>query len=597
MQKYRHHLQLFLMLFGICFTSATADTLFHFISRRGDRLYDGDKEFRFVSFNVPNLHLIEDDFSFTHTNNWVLPTSFEIRDAMESVMDAGGTVIRQYCLRIQRNGEPPFMPKHVPAWRTYFEPAFLVMDTVLALANEYGIRLIIPFLEGPPWWGPKKQFARLRDGIHRFEGSSVEDDYRHLVGYVLNRRNTVTGVQYKDDKTILCWETGNEMHTSSRWLREMTNYIKSIDGNHLVIDGNYGVRTAALDDPNTDIVSNHFYKKGAGGITRDLKKTNGKKVYIVGEWGWSKEKAEEVLQRTVHSTAAGGLIWSLRFRYRTGGFTWHKGEGLHWPGGFLREELDDEREILAAVRKSAFSIRGLSPPPHTVPKAPKLLPIEQPPLISWQGSAGALFYHIERADAPEGPWKTVGDSIDETVVAFRPLFCDTTAVVANNYYYRVYAHGPGGTSFASNSVGPVTVSTYTLVDEYLSHQIKYARLKGTKFTDEKPWRFKYDFHRRSGSSGDFIEYHLNGNVSEVRIYAFFPKKTRNFGISLSDTGTIFIPQSVHVQLYPYCCADPRDRLRLPALFSTTVKNENYRKVRIYFPRGRAQIGRCEIDYR
>ena len=27
----------------------------HFITRRGDQLIDGDKPFRFISFNIPNL--------------------------------------------------------------------------------------------------------------------------------------------------------------------------------------------------------------------------------------------------------------------------------------------------------------------------------------------------------------------------------------------------------------------------------------------------------------------------------------------------------------------------------------------------------------
>ena len=31
------------------------------------------------------------------------------------------------------------------------------------------------------------------------------------MSYLLNRRNTITGVRYGDDPTVLAWETGNEM--------------------------------------------------------------------------------------------------------------------------------------------------------------------------------------------------------------------------------------------------------------------------------------------------------------------------------------------------------------------------------------------------
>ncbi len=589
---------LFALLLGACSGAAGDDSLVNFITRTGDKLYDGSRVFRFISFNVPDLHLLEDDFTFAAVNNWSLPTSFEIRDALQSVRDAGGLVVRQYCFRIQKCNEPSFPPKHITAWNIFYEPAFRVMDTILAYANEYGIRLIIPFLEGPSWWGPKDHFARLRGGRYSFESPEVKEDYRRFVGYVLNRRNTVTGTPYKNDKAILCWETGNEMPTSSPWLTEMAAYIKSIDPVHLVMDGNYGVRSAALNDPNVDIVSNHFYKKGAQGISRNLKKINGRKAYIVGEWGWTKEKADEVIRRTIENpSATGALIWSLRYHYRGGGFTWHKGQGLHWPGGFVRSEQEDEREILSALRQGAFTIRMLQPPSPEPSLPPTLLPVNHPSAISWQGSAGALLYSVERSGGPEGPWQIVGDSIDETVVAYSPLFDDTSAVIGKNYYYRVIAHGAGGRSPPSAAVGPVMVNNRTLIDELFPEHLIFAAVKGTEFTDAKPWRFKYDFHRRKGAPGDYLEYSVDGTIYGARIYAFFPKKASNFTVEVSADGKSYSPIAVRQTPFPYCCADPKDRLWLPVLFTIDSPEGKNNRVRIVFPRGGAQVGRCEIDYR
>ncbi|MBN1309642.1 MAG: hypothetical protein JXA18_17105, partial [Chitinispirillaceae bacterium] len=401
---------------------------------------------------------------------------------------------------------------------------------------------------------------------------------------------------YKNDKAILCWETGNEMPTSSRWLGEMAAFIKRIDSNHLVMDGNYGVRKAALNDPNVDIVSNHFYTKPAKGISRDLDKVNGRKAYITGEWGWTKEKAAAVIRRTIESAAAGALVWSLRYRYRGGGFTWHKGQGLHWPGGFKRQEQRDEREILAAVRTGAFAIRGLPPPPLQAPPPPTLLPIRHPSSISWQGSTGALVYTVERAEEAEGPWGAVGDSIDETLVAYRPLFNDTSVHIGRTYYYRVIARGAGGNSAPSPVAGPVTVASMTLVDEFFPSSEKWATHKGTSFTDAKPWRFKYDFHRRRGAPGDYLEYRVDGVIVRVSIFAFFPKRPFDFTVEMSPDGRNYSPADVRRTPFPYCCADPRDRLRLPVLFTVEAPEKKSSCLRIVFPRGRAQVGRCEIEY-
>ena len=582
----------------ISMTTAAEVPFENFITRRNDTLFDGDRVLRFISFNIPNLHLLEDDFDFTATNNWSLPSSFEILDALMSVQQAGGTVARIYCLRIRRGNRYDSLPLHVTAWRTYYEPAFRVMDTVLALAGEFHIRLIIPFLEGPPWWGPKRSFARLHDGCHGFESTEIRDDYRHLVTHLLNRRNTVTGELYKDDKTVLCWETGNEMRTSAGWLSAMAAFIKSTDPNHLIMDGNYGVRTASLDDPNIDIVSNHLYKKSAACIDRDVAGIKGRKVYIVGEWGWSPEKAHEVISRTIRSSAAGALVWSLRPHYHGGGFTWHKGEGLHWPGGFSRSELAGEREILAAVRNGAHAITGREPPPFPRPPAPTLLLIVHLSAISWQGSAGATGYRLERAPSPEGPWISVGDSIDETVCAYRPLFSDTTATPGDTCFYRCVAFGPGGVSPPSAVAGPVVTDHRTLVDELIPGHEKFIYSKKTSFTDKKPWRFKYDFHRRTAARNGCLEYSVNGTITAVRIYTFFSKKAAVFRMQFSGNEHRWTSAPVKTEEYPYCCADPHDRLRLPVLFSARPNpGHPNRRVRIVFPGRGAQVGRCEIDYK
>ena len=61
---------------------------------------------------------------------------------------------------------------------------------------------------------------------------------------MLNRVNQYTGLKYKNDPTILAWETGNEINMVpktgiSAWTDEISRHIKLTEGAlQLVADGN-----------------------------------------------------------------------------------------------------------------------------------------------------------------------------------------------------------------------------------------------------------------------------------------------------------------------------------------------------------------------
>ena len=75
--------------------------------------------------------------------------------------------------------------------------------------------------------------------------------YKNYISYILNRRNTITGVLYKDDPIIFALELANEPRTTDNyeyklglkpgstvlaWVYEIAAYVKSISPNHMVRD-------------------------------------------------------------------------------------------------------------------------------------------------------------------------------------------------------------------------------------------------------------------------------------------------------------------------------------------------------------------------
>ncbi|MGB8319881.1 MAG: cellulase family glycosylhydrolase, partial [Ignavibacteriaceae bacterium] len=303
---------LFSFLLIHCGTSSQFES---FVTAKKDKLMEGKKELRFVSFNIPNLLYIEDYFPFKASNPWRLPTEFEIRDALKTIKELGGKVTRMYVLSVRRPGESKKIIRYVEGPGKFNERAFRTLDKVLQIANEEGVRVIIPFVDNWHWWGGKAEYAAFR-------GKKPDDfwtdpqlisDFEKTISFVLNRKNTYTGVLYKNDKSILGWETGNELNAPYEWHKKIAEYVKSIDKNHLVIVDPHKLDQQAVEDKSFDILTTHFY----GPISRaeteipEIKKlTEGKKPYFVGEFGYhSLKDVEAIVDTTIDNDLSGIMIW------------------------------------------------------------------------------------------------------------------------------------------------------------------------------------------------------------------------------------------------------------------------------------------------
>ncbi|XP_074303647.1 mannan endo-1,4-beta-mannosidase 7-like [Silene latifolia] len=142
---------------------------------------------------------------------------------------------------------------------SYNEHTFKGLDFVIAEARKYGIKLIMSLSNNYEGYGGRKQYINwarnqghyLSSDDSFFTDSLVKSFFKNYIKTVLNRYNTITGVMYKNDPTIMAWELMNEPRCTSdqsgrtvqAWITEMAAHVKSIDRNHLLevgLEGFYG---------------------------------------------------------------------------------------------------------------------------------------------------------------------------------------------------------------------------------------------------------------------------------------------------------------------------------------------------------------------
>jgi hypothetical protein len=601
---------IFLFLSFLFISCGTTSRFENFVTAKKDKLMEGDKELRFVSFNIPNLHYIEDYFPFRASNPWKLPTEFEIRDALKTIKQLGGKVARIYVLSVRRAGESKKIIRYVEGPGKFNEKAFEALDKVLQIANEEGIRVIIPFVDNWLWWGGKAEYAAFRNKKPDEFWTDLQliADFKKTINFVLNRKNSCTGVLYKNDKSILGWETGNELNAPLEWHREIADYIKSIDKNHLVIVGLYKLNEEAVQDTSFDVLTTHFYgpvSKAESEIPEIKELTKGKKPYYVGEFGYHNLKdVKAIVDTTINNNLSGIMIWSLRFHARDGGFYQHGenyGVSAYRFPGFSSGERYHEKEIMDYMRKSAYKINGEKEPPLPVPDPPHLLKINDVYDISWQGSAGASSYIIERKSLDSNNWRIIAENISDGNIVFRPLFNDTTAELGNSYFYRIIAKNESGSSAPSNEEGPVEVTYKKLVDEMKDSSEFFKGSDSLSFQSyQNSYKAKEDYDRLRGIKNSFIIYNVPENIDSIKVQVFFmpPADSTNYnqcGLDLSASDSLNNFKILNAKLETYPPLNNFYKFYIPAVYTCSEFPVNSMYLKIRF-NTEAQLSRVEIIY-
>jgi mannan endo-1,4-beta-mannosidase len=335
-------------------------------------------------------------YSFIGVNTYWL-TIMAARGDSEKVIEIFETASRLglRCIRTWGfyDGNPadnPYALQYGP--EQYNEQSLRALDWVIARAGEYGIRLIIPFVNNWDDYGGMNQYVRwyaeryssggmlskeqtaesvhgpggrtyrvnvapgfVHDNFYRI--GEIKEWYKSYIEMIITRRNSINGVAYRDDPTILGWELANEPRSSDEsgmlvfsWCIEIASFIKSLDANHLVATGEegfditpdgyspgtaYGNRewlfdgtagtsyTLNLGISDIDIGTFHLYVdlwgvplSAAHSWIYDHISIAGekKKPVYLGEFGAQEQKAkifDQLLQTLLNLRSDGALAWDL----------------------------------------------------------------------------------------------------------------------------------------------------------------------------------------------------------------------------------------------------------------------------------------------
>ena len=438
-------------------SSSPGDTRGEFVTRAGTSLQVAGKPFRYSGPNIEWLGL--EAYGPHDPLGPRYPTHFEVDDVLDTAIEMGARVVRS-----QTMGDSVGCDLCIEPRLGVFNPkAFDSIDYALKAAHDRGLRLIMTLtgdcatcaLSGPGeyiLWNHQQDFKAF------FTDPAVIAAFEEHIAAVLNHKNALTGIPYKDDPTVMAWENCNmcgigviwtspskDLAPYLPWVDTIGSFIKSIDKRHLYLDtsGFFRFDPRALDAKTPDLITFEYYphwdalagngqKTTAATFPRDAAAvTSHGKAYIINEFGfdvtdWPTRDDLQTVLRTLETdpNISGDDFWALQAHVDNYGWQpipanvsnpiyAHMGESGQWwalyYGGIntLVNQADDMRARAEQLRVHAFAMAGTAAPSHRVPPAP-VITIKGLGFIAWRGSAGAVIYSVQR-QVGEDNWETVCD--------------------------------------------------------------------------------------------------------------------------------------------------------------------------------------------
>jgi mannan endo-1,4-beta-mannosidase len=392
------------VLAGIAAAAVVAGTPLHtpttgFLTRAGAQLFDGDTPFRFAGANLYWLGL-DENVGGVHP-----PTPFRIADGLATAAGMGARVVRAHTVGVSTGGPQSFEP----ALGVFNASALDAADFAIFEAERLGLRLLVPLTDNYHYYhGGKHDFTDWF-GIPEADFYTDAHAIAAFKAYIAARLahvNPYTGRAARDEPAIAIWETGNELSgATAAWTEEIAAYIKSIDTNHLVLDGHFGV-DATHATPSVDILSDHYYPIDAARLAGAAARAAAAgRVFIAGEYEWTTGPVAAFLAgAAANANVSGTAFWSLFPHADGGGFVAHSDS---FTVNYDPLRADAMAAFLGTFAAHAGAMDGgpgappVSPP---APGAPAVLAASAG-VLAWRGAALAAAYDARVSPLNAGgPW-------------------------------------------------------------------------------------------------------------------------------------------------------------------------------------------------
>ena len=315
----------------------------------------------------------------------------------------------------------------------YKESAFQLLDMGMEIAGRFNVFLIISLMPLIASMDPFSSSRMKSDLDLFFYDRQIIDDYKDFIQFSLTRRNIKSGIMYKDDPTILGWSLGPFNYNicpPSLWVAEISEHIRSIDGNHLIIlecnvTISYILTTLLWE--HVDIVINPRYSDSnmllqtfqSVGLSLIISES----IYNANPLEFFNQYTHLYDSGTGSPSFAGLIMESMSGRKEENGL---KGaQGLIYPGmggqveSFAMKWIMNMSAILGETNRNGSELTV------SLDYAPRILSLSYPSPgsmeLTWFGVTGAISYDVYRA-IDNAPFTLLASNLSE--LSSKPIFTD-----------------------------------------------------------------------------------------------------------------------------------------------------------------------------
>lgn len=322
------------------------------INNNGNFMLNGN-QFYVVGPNIYWLGLTEEH---TYPSQDLIENMFIISAKMSS------TVIRSHTLGYS-SGSNNSLFENVNN-----NDAWAPIDYSFVMAKKYNIKLVCP-LTDQYWWG-NGNYGDIcnKRGISKDQfwyNQDVRNDFKNYINSWLNHTNQYTNIKVKDSPELFLIELGNELGDirqspngswttlpTKEWISDISNYIKSIDNNHLILDGcDECLGSQQTDDFNInsiDVYSAHFYGNDYNRLDTAAWNSSQKgKPFIIGEY--SANFDDNWFNHILNNPNVKGSIW----------WDLYPDNVYHDDGQTLRYNEPNDRDKLLRLTNYHRKVQGL----------------------------------------------------------------------------------------------------------------------------------------------------------------------------------------------------------------------------------------------